>query len=238
MRERQKVGREPHPHREPGREAARPPGGHEAKSGADSSLLDACQKALVADPALVGCVISPGGFQDQERRRILGTEGLDGRISVEVKAGVVVLDGEVPSLGHKRLAGVLARRHAGCRGVINHLTVGLSEEDSDEKRETAVRLALTRDPALDPRTIRVRSRGALMILEGTVDSPMKALAAESADQAASRFMCRATRSGSQAAISRCRGPRRRRNSAPKVVSKPAASHAHKACRGPTGRREA
>lgn len=144
----------------------------------DGLVLDACQRALVADPALVCCVVWPGGHQDPARRQILGTEGFDGRIAVEVKAGVVFLDGEVPSLGHKRLAGVLARRIVGCRGVVNRLLVALPDEDSDEQRETAVRLALCRDPVLDDRTISVRVRGPMAILEGTVDSPLKALAAE------------------------------------------------------------
>jgi osmotically-inducible protein OsmY len=172
MREREKAGREPH------RTAANREHGA-AVASSDLMLLGACQQALVADPALAGCVIGPGSLQDSERRRILGTEGLDGRITVEVKGGVVLLEGEVPSLGHKRLAGVLARRSVGCRAVVNRLAVGLLEEDSDQERETAVRLALSRDPALDPRTIRVRVRGAAVLLEGTVDSPLKALAAES-----------------------------------------------------------
>ena len=175
MREREKPGREP---QRPAPAGAQPVAGA-VTSSSDLMLLGACQQALVADPALAGCVIGPGGIQDPERRRILGTEGLDGRITVEVKAGVVHLEGEVPSLGHKRLAGVLARRSVGCRAVVNRLSVGLGEEDSDEERETAVRLALSRDPALDPRTIRVRVRGSTVLLEGTVDSPLKALAAES-----------------------------------------------------------
>jgi hypothetical protein len=144
----------------------------------DSLVRDACQRALVADPALAGCIVWPGGHQDPARRQVLGTEGFDGRIAVEVKAGIIVLDGEVPSLGHKRLAGVLARRTVGCRGVANRIHVALPEEDSDEQRETAVRLALCRDPVLDPRRISVRVRGPLAVLEGTVDSPLKALAAE------------------------------------------------------------
>ncbi len=179
MRERDNAGRPGQQH------GASVPGGKAAAEvsadAPDLQLLGACQQALVADPALAGCVIGSGEFQDQERRRILGTEGLEGRITVEVKAGVVVLDGEVPSLGHKRLAGVLARRSTGCRAVVNRISVILAEEDSDHERETAVRLALSRDPALNDgqSAIRVRVRGATVILEGTVDSPMKALAAES-----------------------------------------------------------
>jgi hypothetical protein len=178
MREREKGGREPHRAVAAGKGAPAGVAVGAATGSSDLMLLGACQQALVADPALACCVIWPGGHQDHERRHILGTEGLDGRISVEVKAGVIHLDGEVPSLGHKRLAGVLARRSVGCRAVVNRLHVGLGEQDSDEERETAVRLALSRDPALDPSTIRVRAQGETVLLEGTVDSPLKALAAE------------------------------------------------------------
>jgi hypothetical protein len=146
----------------------------------DSLVRDGCQRALVADPALASCMVWPGGHQDPARRQILGTEGLDGRIHVEVKGGVTFLDGEVPSLGHKRLAGVLARRIVGCRGVVNRIGVALPDEDTDEQRETAVRLALCRDPALDPRSIVVRVYGPAAVLEGKVDSPLKAVAAEHA----------------------------------------------------------
>lgn len=175
MREREKVrGERRPPPRDPRERQGEPPG-----SGDDPTVLVSCQRALRADPALVGCAIWPGNQQDEARRQILGTEGFDGRISVEVRSGVIFLDGEVPSLGHKRLAGVLARRSHGCRGVVNRLTVGLGEHDSDEERATAVRLAICRDPALDTADIRVRVRGPLAVLEGTVDSPIKALAAES-----------------------------------------------------------
>jgi hypothetical protein len=146
----------------------------------DSLVRDGCQRALVADPALASCMVWPAGNQDPARRQILGTEGFDGRINVEVKAGVTYLDGEVPSLGHKRLAGVLARRIVGCCGVVNRIGVALPDEDTDQQRETAVRLALCRDPMLDPRTIVVRVYGPTAVLDGTVDSPLKAMAAEHA----------------------------------------------------------
>src|SRR6185295_755310 len=101
----------------------------------DSLVRDGCQRALVADPALVSCMVWSGSHQDPGRRQILGTEGFDGRITVEVKGGVPFLDGEVPSLGHKRLAGVLARRIVGCRAVVNRIDVALPDEDTDHERE-------------------------------------------------------------------------------------------------------
>ncbi len=145
---------------------------------ADSTLLDACRSVMVADPALVGCLIGTETAADRARRQVLGTEGIDGRIAIEVKGGVVFLDGEVTSLSHKRLAGVLALRQTACRAVVNRLLVELPSEDSDDERTTAVRLALCRDSAIDARTIRVRVQESVAMLEGTVESPMQALAAE------------------------------------------------------------
>jgi osmotically-inducible protein OsmY len=46
-----------------------------------------------------------------------------GSIVVEVKDGVVTLNGEVPSLTHKRLAGVLAWWVPGVKSVVNRVEV-------------------------------------------------------------------------------------------------------------------
>lgn len=49
---------------------------------------------------------------------------------IEVKKGIVTLNGEVPSLTHKRLAGVLAWWVPGTRDVVNGL-----EEVPAERRQ-------------------------------------------------------------------------------------------------------
>jgi osmotically-inducible protein OsmY len=145
----------------------------------DERILRELERALAAEPALAGCGVWLDGARDPARTQILSPEGLEGRISLEVRGGVAVLDGEVPSLVHKRLAGVLARRVPGCREVVNRLGVVPEEEDSDEQIERAVRLALSRNSALEVREIRIRVVDAVVMLEGNVRSPIAAAAAES-----------------------------------------------------------
>ena len=65
-----------------------------------------------------------------------------GTIVVEVRDGVVTLNGEVPSLSHKRLAGVLAWWVPGCRDVINGLAEVPAQEDNDDELTDAVCLAV------------------------------------------------------------------------------------------------
>ena len=87
-----------------------------------------------------------------------------------MRQGVVTLDGEVPSLCHKRLAGVLAWWVPGTRDVVNGLEVAPPEEDSDGEITDAVRTALEKDPLLDADGIRVGTRGAVVTLGGVVPS--------------------------------------------------------------------
>jgi osmotically-inducible protein OsmY len=144
----------------------------------DERILRELERALAADPALAGCGVWLDEECDPARTQILSPEGLEGRISLEVRGGVALLEGEVPSLVHKRLAGVLARRVPGCRDVINQLGVVPEEEDSDEQIERAVRLALSRNNAVEVRKIRIRVVDAVVVLEGNVNSPHAADSAE------------------------------------------------------------
>jgi len=91
-----------------------------------------------------------------------------GMITITVADGVVTLDGDVPGLAHKRLAGVLAWWVPGSRDVVNGLGVLPPEEDSDEEIEDAVRLALEKDPFVNASQIRVGVSNASVRLTGTV----------------------------------------------------------------------
>ena len=91
-----------------------------------------------------------------------------GAIDVEVADGVVTLNGRVPGLDDKRLAGVLAWWVPGSRDVINGLAVEPPEEDSDDAIAEAVRLALEKDPFVDAGQIRVGVRRATVTLTGLV----------------------------------------------------------------------
>jgi osmotically-inducible protein OsmY len=84
----------------------------------------------------------------------------DGRIDVSVAGGVVTLRGQVLSLSHRRLAGVLAWWTPGCRNVINGLTVEPFEQDNDGEISDAIDLVLKKNPTIhsDQITRRVRDR--------------------------------------------------------------------------------
>jgi osmotically-inducible protein OsmY len=91
-----------------------------------------------------------------------------GSIVVEVNDGVVTLNGEVPSLTHKRLAGVLAWWVPGTRDVINGLEEVPPEEDNDDELIDAVRLVLEKDPFVNASKVRVSSKDWTVTLEGLV----------------------------------------------------------------------
>ncbi len=91
-------------------------------------------------------------------------------IDVTVVGGVVTLSGEVASLAHKRLAGVLAWWVPGSRDVVNGLEVAPPEEDADGEIADAARMVIEKDPLLDAAGIRVSARGTEVSLEGSVAS--------------------------------------------------------------------
>jgi osmotically-inducible protein OsmY len=85
-----------------------------------------------------------------------------------VAGGVVVLNGELPGLVGKRLAGVLAWWVPGSRDVINGIAVTPFEEDSDDAIADAVALVLEKDPFVDAGQIRIGVRRAVVSLTGLV----------------------------------------------------------------------
>src|SRR5690606_19646317 len=72
-----------------------------------------------------------------------------GRIDIEVEGGIVTLNGFLPTLVRKRLAGAMAWRLDGVREVINGIVVRPAEDDGPDQIEEAVRVVLERDHALD-----------------------------------------------------------------------------------------
>ena len=99
-------------------------------------------------------------------------------IEIEVKNGVVILNGRVPGLASKRLAGVLAWWVPGARDVVNGIAVEPPEEDSPDAIEEAVRIALDKDPFVDASQVRVGVRNRTVRLTGAVRSPEARDAAE------------------------------------------------------------
>ena len=84
----------------------------------------------------------------------------------------------MPSLTHKRLAGVLAWWVPGTRDVINGVEEVPPQEDNDELID-AVRLVLAKDPFVTASNIRVSSKDWIVTLVGLVPTEAMKQMAES-----------------------------------------------------------
>lgn len=100
------------------------------------------------------------------------------KFDVEVNNGIVDIEGTVPSLSHKRLAGVLAWWVPGTQDIINSLEVNPPEEDSDDEITDAVVLALEKDKLVNHSSIKVLTKNWVVTLEGAVQSEAAKNAAE------------------------------------------------------------
>jgi osmotically-inducible protein OsmY len=132
----------------------------------DGMIGDLVRDALIEEPALANCRIRVWAKGRPEVVR--DPLSASGAIDISVEDGVVTLDGEVPGLGHKRLAGALAWWIPGSRDVVNGLGVSPPEQDSDGEITDAVRLVLEKDPFVNPDQIRVTTRNAAVTLDGLV----------------------------------------------------------------------
>lgn len=134
----------------------------------DGEIRDHIRDAFLQEPA----------FADFEIRRRWGRRvetvreppGARGAIELAVEDGIVTINGQVPGLDDKRLAGVLAWWVPGSRDVINGIAVEPPEDDSDEAILEGVRLALEKDPFVNASQIRVGVKHALVRLTGVVPS--------------------------------------------------------------------
>jgi osmotically-inducible protein OsmY len=134
----------------------------------DGEIRDLVRDALLQEPAFAdtGLRLWIKGKLEMAR----APDRARGTIDVRVEDGVVTLDGEVPGLARKRLAGVLAWWVPGSRDVVNGLGVTPPEEDSDDEIADAVRLVLEKDPFVDATQIRVGVRRSIVTLAGLVPS--------------------------------------------------------------------
>lgn len=133
----------------------------------DGAISDHVRDALIQEPALETCTIR---IWDKDQVDIV-RESLRQpfcAIEVAVEEGVVTLNGQVPSLSHKRLAGVLGWWVPGSRDVINGLEVVPPEDDNDDEITDAVRLVLEKDPFVNADQIRVSTNNSIVTLEGLV----------------------------------------------------------------------
>ncbi len=91
-------------------------------------------------------------------------------IEIEVKDGIIDIEGKVPSLSHKRLAGVLAWWIPGTIDVINSLEVVPPEEDCDDEITDAVKLVFEKDRFVHEGNIAVSTKNYRVTLDGIVGS--------------------------------------------------------------------
>jgi osmotically-inducible protein OsmY len=143
----------------------------------DDGILDHLRKAYYEESAFRQLKIKEceKGLSKLVRNALPDAHG---EIEIEVDDGVVILNGSVPSLATKRLAGVLAWWVPGSRDVINGLVVEPPEDDAPIQIEEAVRIALEKDPFLDASQIRAGVRHRTVRLTGLVPSEAARDAAE------------------------------------------------------------
>jgi osmotically-inducible protein OsmY len=136
-----------------------------AEKMGDAEIRDHVCRVLLEEPAFERCLVGitgpvvPAPEPGSESR---------GSITFEVQDGVVTLNGAVPSLTHKRLAGVLAWWVPGARDVINGLEEVPPEQDNDDELTDCVRIVLEKDPFVNASRIRVSAREWVVTLEGLV----------------------------------------------------------------------
>ncbi|WGS46164.1 BON domain-containing protein [Burkholderia sp. JSH-S8] len=106
-----------------------------------------------------------------------GNEG-SGAIEVTVENGVVRLTGQVISLSHRRLAGVIAWWAGSCRDVVNLLELVPAEADGDEEISEVMRLVLETDPRVRADQITVSVKNHQITLAGWVATDAERLMAE------------------------------------------------------------
>lgn len=149
-----------------------------AEHRGDGAIRDSLSGFLLQDPALQTCTLRVM-IKGECKSLREAADNACGAIELAVEDGVITLAGEVISLSHKRLAGVMAWWTPGCRDVVNSLEVVPSEDDDDDEIADALRLAWEKDPLLaDVVQLRASVRDCVITLEGIVPRETEKQAAE------------------------------------------------------------
>ena len=143
----------------------------------DKEIRVHVRNGLIEEPSLRALEIRE--LENGELRLMRGApEKALGVIDIEVTDGVVILNGRVPGLTSKRVAGVIAWWVPGVRDVFNGIEVDPPEDDSPDLIAEAVRAVLERDPFVNASQISVGLRATLVRLTGLVPNETERLAAE------------------------------------------------------------
>ena len=135
----------------------------------DGATRDAVCAWLLREVEFQNCSVYARVKGQRETLRNAGPDTA-GTIEVSVSDGIVTLHGEVISLSHQRLAGVLAWWSRGCREVVNDLAVLPPEDDNDDEIIEALRLVLEADANVHAAQIKVKCHNRQVTLEGRVPS--------------------------------------------------------------------
>ena len=141
----------------------------------DGAIRDRVCNAFLSEPAFEEYTVR--AVVKQEIERVRQAEG-QYCLEIEVSGGVVVLNGTVPSLSHRRLAGVLAWWVPGSRDVVNGVEISPAMEDNDDEIADVLRLVLEKDPMVNASQIRVLCRNFVVTLNGAVSTLNSRMAAE------------------------------------------------------------
>ena len=142
----------------------------------DEEIRDHIRDAFIQEQAFANCAIrvqTKDGvetFNDPAEKRGDFWIIVGGGMALQQgwDEGVVLLEGQAPSLSHKRLAGALAWWVPGSRDVLNCLEVVPPEDDNNDEITDAVKIVLDKDPFVDDVQVLVATRDRVVTLEGAV----------------------------------------------------------------------
>ena len=133
----------------------------------DGAVRDSFVQELLTEPALLPCTLRVHQKGNMETVRE-PPDAPDCAVEVSVQDGIIRLNGHIPSLSHKRLAGVLAWWTPGCRDVVNSLVVTPPQTDNDGEIADALRLVLEKDPLVHADQIGIGVSNKTVTLTGLV----------------------------------------------------------------------
>lgn len=132
-----------------------------ARHRPDDELRQAVLRSLLQEPAFVE-------LQLLEEHTAPHSE--EDWIRVSARDGVVLLEGIVGSLSHRRLAEVLSWWTPGTADVDNRLHVQPPEKDSDDEIADVIRMVLEKEPAIDIAQVQISVKNRVVSLRGLVHS--------------------------------------------------------------------